>query len=345
MSGSGPSRAHPSLTHIVQVARELAGRVAKGDRRALARAITLAESTRPEDREPAEALMAALPSAGESLRIGIAGAPGVGKSTLIEALGLHALGAGHRLAVLAVDPSSPVSGGSILGDKTRMAELSRAGAAFIRPSPAAGRLGGVARRTGEAIRLCEAAGFERILVETVGLGQSETAVADLVDLVLLLVPPGGGDELQGIKRGIMERADILAVTKADGPMLAEAGRTAADYQHALRLLRPAADWTPVARTCSALTGAGVPELWAEFERFRLALGPAAIALRRGAQAVRQLSAEIEDELKAALAAAAGPARLAELEADVAAGRLTPRAAARRIVAELMGGPSAPAREP
>jgi LAO/AO transport system kinase len=329
-------------TEEAAAARELAGRIAAGDRRALARAITLVESRRPEDRAPAEALMAALPrSSIESLRIGIAGAPGVGKSTLIETLGLHAIGQGHRLAVLAVDPSSPVSGGSILGDKTRMAELSRAPAAFIRPSPAAGRLGGVARRTAEAVRLCEAGGHGRIIVETVGLGQSETAIAGLVDLVLLLVPPGGGDELQGIKRGIMETADILVVTKADGAMLEEAGRTAAEYQHALRLIRPQPGWAPVARTCSALTGAGIAELWAEIERFRGALGPAAIAARRSEQAVQQLSAEIEEELKAALGRAGLGDRLAALEREVAAGRLTPRAAARAIVAELVKSAAEP----
>jgi len=318
-----------------------------GDRRALARAITLAESTRPEDREPAELLMSALSTkTATTLRIGIAGAPGVGKSTLIEVLGLHAIGKGHRLAVLAVDPSSPMSGGSILGDKTRMTELSKANAAFIRPSPAAGRLGGVARRTSEAMRLCEAAGYDCVIVETVGLGQSETAIADQVDLVLLLVPPGGGDELQGIKRGIMETADIIAVTKADGAMAAEAGRTAADYQHALRLMRPAyGSWVPLARTCSALTGAGIPELWSEIERFGRDVGPEAIARRRAEQAVRHLSAEIEDELKARLAAAGLAERLAQFERDVAKGRLTPRAAARALVAELTGPVSQPSRKP
>ena len=333
----------PSAPPETGAAAELARKVVAGDRRALARAITLAESVRAEDRAPAEALMAALtnPSSG-TLRIGIAGAPGVGKSTLIEALGLHAIGQGHRLAVLAVDPSSPISGGSILGDKTRMAELSRADAAFIRPSPAAGRLGGVARRTAEAVRLCEAAGYDRIVVETVGLGQSETAIADLVDLVLLLVPPGGGDELQGIKRGIIETADLLAVTKADGPRLEEAGRTAAEYQHALRLIRPAdAPWVPTARTCSALTGAGVAELWAEIERFGLAIGPAGLAGRRAEQAGRQLSAEIEEELKARVVGAGLGGRLAALEAEVQAGRLTARAAARALIEEL-AGPSPPA---
>jgi LAO/AO transport system kinase len=336
----------PSAPAEEGAGRELARRIAEGDRRALARAITLVESTRAEDRAPGEALMAALPQpTSETLRIGIAGAPGVGKSTLIEALGLHAIAQGHRLAVLAVDPSSPVSGGSILGDKTRMAELSRAPAAFIRPSPAAGRLGGVARRTAEAVRLCEAAGYDRVIVETVGLGQSETAISGLVDLVLLLVPPGGGDELQGIKRGIMETADILAVTKADGPMLEQAGRTAAEYQHALRLFRPQGPWTPAVRTCSALTGSGIAELWAEFERFRAAVGAGAIARRRSEQAAQQLSAEIEEELKARLAEAGLSGRLKQLEGEVAAGRLTPRAAARTLVAEMMRAPVSTPRKP
>ena len=337
----------PSGTAESNKAAELARKVGAGDRRALARAITLVESGRAEDRAAAEALMAALaPRSGETLRIGIAGAPGVGKSTLIEALGLHVIARGRRLAVLAVDPSSPISGGSILGDKTRMAELSRADAAFIRPSPAAGRLGGVARRTAEAVRLCEAAGYERILVETVGLGQSETAVADLVDLVLLLVPPGGGDELQGIKRGIMETADLIAVTKADGPRVEEAGRTAADYQPALRLMRPAdAPWVPTARTCSALTEAGIAELWAEMERFGRVMGPAGLAARRAEQAVRQLSAEIEEELKARLAGAGLGGRRTALEAEVQAGRLTARAAARALIDELAGPATPPARKP
>ena len=328
-------------------ASALARRVAGGDRRALARAITLAESTRPEDRVPAEALMAGLPAPmRQSFRIGIAGAPGVGKSTLIEALGLHAIERGHRLAVLAVDPSSPMSGGSILGDKTRMTELARANAAFIRPSPTGGRLGGVARRTSEAIRLCEAAGYDHVIVETVGLGQSETAIAGLVDLVLLLVPPGGGDELQGIKRGIMETADLLAVTKADGSRLEEASRTAAEYQHALRLMRPAsAAWVPVARIASALTGAGVPELWAEIERFRERAGPDGLALRRAEQAAQQLSAEIEEELKTRLVEAGLRERFAELEREVRAGRLMPRAAAKALVSELTKPAAKPARKP
>jgi len=205
----------------------LAERVLAGDRRALAQAITLVESTRADHRDEAEALMAAvLPKSGGAQRIGITGVPGVGKSTFIEAFGLHLIAAGHRVAVLAVDPSSQRSGGSILGDKTRMQELARAEAAFIRPSPAGGSLGGVARRTREALLVCEAAGFDVVIVETVGVGQSETAVADMADVFLLLLQPGAGDELQGFKRGIVELADILAINKSDGDNVSAAQRAA-----------------------------------------------------------------------------------------------------------------------
>ncbi len=204
---------------------ELAAAVRSGDRRALARAITMVESTRADHRADATALIEQLlPATGRARRLGVSGVPGSGKSTLIEALGLHAIEAGHRVAVLAVDPSSKRSGGSILGDKTRMAELGRHEAAFIRPSPSSGTLGGVARRTREAMLLCEAAAFDLVLVETVGVGQSEVAVADLVDLFLLVASPAGGDELQGIKRGIMELADLIVVNKADGDLADAAGR-------------------------------------------------------------------------------------------------------------------------
>src|SRR5215470_7025982 len=213
-----------------------------GDRRALAQAITVIESTRADHRERADALLAAvLPHTGKSVRLGITGVPGVGKSTFIERFGLSLIERGRSLAVLAIDPSSKRGGGSILGDKTRMEELSRHNAAFIRPSPAGTTLGGVARRTREAMLLVEAAGFDTVLVETVGVGQSETAVADMVDMFIVLLLPGGGDDLQGIKRGVIELADLLVVNKADGDLLAAARRSAADYQHALRMLRsPAA---------------------------------------------------------------------------------------------------------
>src|SRR5690349_847379 len=217
----------------------LAAQVRAGDRRALAKAITLVESQRPEDETASAALIDnLLPHSGKAVRIGLSGSPGVGKSTFIEALGTWLTDRKHRVAVLAVDPSSRRSGGSILGDKTRMVRLAQDPSAFIRPSPAGTTLGGVARRTREAMVLVEAAGFDVVLVETVGVGQSETAVAEMVDMFVVLVSPGGGDELQGIKRGIMELADLVVVTKVDGDLIAPANRAAAEYKGALHLLRP-----------------------------------------------------------------------------------------------------------
>jgi LAO/AO transport system kinase len=324
----------------------LASAVLRGDRRALARAITLVESTREDDRERAEALLERLtPKAGRSIRIGISGAPGVGKSTLIEALGLHLLNSGHRVAVLAVDPSSIRSGGSILGDKTRMAELARADGAFIRPSPAGGTLGGVARRTREAIPLCEAAGFDVILVETVGVGQSETAVSEMTDFFILLVQPGGGDELQGIKKGIMEIADLVLVTKSDGDLAAAAKRAVADYRHALRLVRPErSGWTPTAEACSATTGTGIAEAWGIVERFRRKTGEKALGRRRAEQAVSHLWREVNELLRSRIARRPRLARAAaELERRVVAGDLAPGQAAHRLVEEAF--PEASDREP
>jgi LAO/AO transport system kinase len=317
---------------------ELAEAVARGDRRALAQAITLVESTRTGDRPAADALLEKLlPRTGKSIRIGISGAPGVGKSTFIETFGLHVLGEGHRLAVLAVDPSSRIGGGSILGDKTRMAELAADQRAFIRPSPAGITLGGVARRSREALLLCEAAGHDVVLVETVGVGQSETAVADMTDMFLLLLQPGGGDELQGIKRGIVELADLILVNKDDGEMMEAAGRTAADYQHALRLLRPAtAGWQPQVQRCSALTGTGIPGVWKTVEAFRKTVGKKAIAERRARQARAWLKAELTDSLMDALARESDVAkRLPALEGKVAAGLATPGAAARELLAGFL----------
>ena len=314
----------------------LAAEVAAGDRRALARAITLAESTRPEDRAAAEALLGALlERTGKARRLGISGAPGVGKSTFIEAFGLAAIAAGRRVAVLAVDPSSQRGGGAILADKTRMPELARNPAAFIRPSPAGRTLGGVARRTREAIWLAEAAGFDLILVETVGVGQSETAVADMVDLFLLLIGPGGGDDLQALKRGIVERADLVLVTKADGDLAPAARRAAADYGHALRLLRPGT--APEVRAISALEGRGIGELLALVEGHVAGLeASGAFAERRAAQARAALWSEIGEGLIEALRAdAAVAARLPALEAEVAARRLTPSAAARQALAAFL----------
>jgi LAO/AO transport system kinase len=314
----------------------LAQGVLAGERRALARAITLIESTRPDHREVAEALLHdLLPHTGRSVRVGITGVPGAGKSTFIEAFGLHVVGQGHRLAVLAVDPSSPRSGGSILGDKTRMEELSRDTRAFIRPSPSGCTLGGVARRTREAMLVCEAAGFDVIVVETVGVGQSETTVADMVDMFLLLLVPGGGDELQGIKKGIVELADAVIVNKADGDLAAAAQRAARDYGNALHLLRSAeACWTVPVLTCSALQQAGIGEIWATVGRFRQAMEAAGrFAGRRSAQAHAWMWNEIAETLLQTLKDdPAIASRLPEMERRVADGLLAPGVAARRLVA-------------
>jgi len=318
---------------------DLAESVVAGDRRALARAITLIESTRADHRAEAAALLdKLLPAAGKSIRLGISGAPGVGKSSFIEAFGLHVIGQGHRVAVLAVDPSSKIGGGSILGDKTRMAGLATAEGAFIRPSPAGGTLGGVARRTRESITAVEAAGFDVVVVETVGVGQSETAVADMVDMFVLMLQPAGGDDLQGLKRGIVELADLILVNKSDGDLTAAAGRTAADYQHALHLLRaPTPGWTPEVRQCSALTGAGVGEVWQTVARFRQALSAGGyLQRRRSEQARAALHAELSESLLAALRSDPDVARrLADLEKRVAGGRLSPAAAADAVVAAFL----------
>jgi LAO/AO transport system kinase len=321
-------------------AEALARALTEGSRRALARAITLSESTRPEHRATAERVLELLlPARADSVRLGISGVPGVGKSTFIEAFGQHVIGEGHRLAVLAVDPSSKRGGGAILGDKTRMAELSRSDAAFIRPSPAGETLGGVARRTREAILLCEAAGYDVVLVETVGVGQSETAVAEMVDMFLLLLLPGGGDELQGIKRGIVELADLLLVNKADGPFLEAARHTVADYRSALRLLRPASPaWRPEVVAVSALTGEGIPEAWEQVERHREAVTRSGERQqRRAGQARAALWAEIGEGLLDAFRADPDVApRIAQAEKRVMAGRTTPGVAARALLAGFLG---------
>ncbi len=310
-----------------------------GDRRALARAITLIESTRSDHRRQAEALIETLlPDSGKSLRIGISGPPGVGKSTFIEAFGQYAIEKGRRLAVLAVDPSSRLSGGSILGDKTRMEALSRAEAAFIRPSPAGLTLGGVARRTREALLVCEAAGFDLILVETVGVGQSETAVAEMVDLFLLLLLPGGGDDLQGIKRGIMELADLIVINKADGDFKAAAERSAADVANALGLMQPRhAGWRPEVLRCSALKNRGIDAIWARVEAFAAALQQSgAFDAQRRDQARAWLWHELSDSLIEALKADPHvAAKLGSLEAKVGAGKIAPGTAARELLAGFL----------
>jgi LAO/AO transport system kinase len=321
-------------------AARLADGVRAGDRRALARAITLIESTRQDHRRAAEALLERLlPATGGAVRLGISGVPGVGKSTFIERFGLHVIDCRHKVAVLAVDPSSKRGGGAILGDKTRMGELARSEAAFIRPSPAGATLGGVARRTREALLLCEAAGFDVVIVETVGVGQSETAVADMVDMFLLLLLPGGGDDLQGIKRGVMEIADLIAVNKADGDLAAAARHTVADYRNALRLLRSASpEWRTEVMAISALTGAGIEAVWQAVGRHRAAMEKSGErARRRGEQARTALWSELGEALLEALRHhPMVRTRLASVEAGVTAGRTLPAAAARQLLDDFLG---------
>ncbi|CAO3351181.1 methylmalonyl Co-A mutase-associated GTPase MeaB [Azospirillum palustre] len=321
----------------LQDAARLAEAVRSGDRRALARAITLIESTRADHRVTAEALLAALlPHTGNSVRLGISGVPGVGKSTFIEAFGLHVIGLGHKVAVLAVDPSSQRTGGSILGDKTRMVDLSRDPDAFIRPSPAGATLGGVARRTREAMLVCEAAGFDVIVVETVGVGQSETAVADMVDLFMLLLLPAGGDELQGIKKGIVELADLVVVNKADGDLAATARHTVADYRHALTLLRHG-DWRVPVLSCSAFRKVGIDTIWDTIgEHKAVTEANGARATRRAEQARAWLWSEIRETLIDRFRAhPAVRADLARLEAEVTAGTTIPAAAAHTLLGRFL----------
>lgn len=323
----------------------LAARVRGGERRALAQAITLVESNNCARRATADALLERLaPQSGGGFRIGISGVPGVGKSTFIEALGQLIVDAGHRLAVLAVDPSSSLRGGSLLGDKTRMHGLANRPEAFIRPSPSGGTLGGVARRTRETILLCEAAGYDVVLVETVGVGQSETAVGAMTDMFVLLLMPGAGDELQGIKRGIMELADLMLINKADGELAAAANRAAADYRNALRLLRPRLQhWSVPVQTCSALDGSGVGDAWNTMERFHRTLSDdGTLESRRAAQAEQWLW----DEVGAAMLS--GLKRdervqgcLKQLENDVIQGRLPASVAARRLLAILLPDDNGP----
>lgn len=278
----------------------LAEEVLAGNRRALARAITLIESTRRDHRASAIKLLEKLmPHSGSSIRVGISGVPGVGKSTFIEALGNHVIDAGHKVAVLTVDPSSAISGGSILGDKTRMDTLSRRSEAFIRPSPSGETLGGVTRRSRETLLLCEAAGFDVIMVETVGVGQSETQVSEMTDMFILLLLPGAGDELQGIKRGIMELADLIIINKADDDLLSLAGRAKAEYQNALGLLHPGrtSDWTVAVQTCSSRDGKGLDDAWSTILSHQNMLeNTGQLTKRRADQAKNWMWSEVKESL-------------------------------------------------
>jgi LAO/AO transport system kinase len=310
--------------------------VLHGDRMVLARAITVVESDLPADGELAALMLdRILPHAGKSRRVGITGVPGVGKSTFIDALGMHLIcDCGENVAVLSVDPSSPISGGSILGDKTRMERLSAEERAFIRPSPSRGHLGGVARRTRETILLCEAAGYRNILVETVGVGQSETAVRAMTDFFLLLMLAGAGDELQGMKRGIIEMLDGMAINKADGDNKVKAERARVEYANALHLFPASADgWTPPVFTCSAKTGDGVPEIWQMIlDHRRLLEGNGYLAQQRSLQALEWLNELVILGLQESFAADRDvAARFPVLREEVRLGRVTPFAASRELL--------------
>jgi LAO/AO transport system kinase len=321
---------------------ELADRIRAGERRALARAITLVESGRDDHRAQAVALLDRLAGSGrQALRIGLSGTPGVGKSTFIESFGMMLTGQGLRVAVLAVDPSSARSGGSILGDKTRMERLTREPNAFIRPSPSQTALGGVARRTRDAVALCEAAGFDIVLIETVGVGQSETMVAEMADLFILLLAPAGGDELQGVKRGIMEMADIILVNKADGDLKPAAMRTCADYAGALRLLRKRPqdpEGFPKAMTVSALEEEGLQNAWGEMQAlaaWRRENGH--FDARRAEQARHWFGEEVRLGLLARLEKDPDArARMDRLGAAVARGEISVSGAAAQMLAALSG---------
>jgi LAO/AO transport system kinase len=309
-----------------------------GSRAALARAITLIESRRGDHQAAARDLVQALlPATGKAVRVGITGSPGVGKSTTIDVLGTYLIERGHKVAVLAVDPSSTRSGGSILGDKTRMGRLAGSDNAYIRPSPASGTLGGVAAKTRETMLLCEAAGFDVVLVETVGIGQSETAVCDMTDFFLALMLPGAGDELQGIKKGLVELADMIAVNKADGDNIKRANLAAAEYRGALHILTPRSEhWHPPVVTYSALMGTGIDALWEKIQDHQHAMIESGeFAARRRDQQVKWMWSMLEQRMLARLRAdPAIRAKVKKTEAEVADGRITPSVAAEQI-AEML----------
>ncbi len=310
-----------------------------GDRRAVARTITLLESTRADRAAEGQAVLEALvPYTGGAVRVGITGPPGVGKSTFIETLGLGLLARGHRVAVLAVDPSSPVTGGSILGDKTRMERLAREEAAYIRPSPSGGSLGGVADRTREAMLVCEAAGYDVVLVETVGIGQSEVTVASMVDFFCVLLQPGAGDALQGIKKGVLELADALVVTKADGDQKLLAERTRVEHEQALGLLRTSSAWTPRVLTASALRAEGVAAVWeVVLEHREVLTASGELDVRRRRQARAWMWSLVEEGLHRAFRSHPQVAgKIDALERDVAGRKTTPAAAARALLDAFRG---------
>ncbi len=330
-AASAPSSAGPDIGRLARGIRA-------GDRAVLARAITLVESRRADHQKAARDLVQQLlPTTGHAVRVGITGVPGVGKSTTIDTLGHFLTGHGHKVAVLAVDPSSTRSGGSILADKTRMARLAADANAFVRPSPSSGTLGGVAAKTRETLLLCEAAGYDVVLVETIGTGQSETAVADMTDAFLVLMLPGAGDELQGIKKGVIELADLIAVNKADGDNVARAKAAAAEYRAALHIVSPASPhWTPPVVTYSAMTGDGIAALWGKIlEHRERMIDTGELTARRRAQQVKWMWTLLEERLMSRLKSdPALKAKRPRLEAAVADGKIAPAVAVEDLAAVL-----------
>jgi LAO/AO transport system kinase len=328
------SRSQPPASDLARLARG----VRAGERAVIARAITLVESRRTDHQKAARRLVQELlPSTGNAVRVGITGAPGVGKSTTIDALGTFLTAKGSKVAVLAVDPSSARSGGSILADKTRMARLGSDPNAFVRPSPSSGTLGGVAAKTRESMLVCEAAGYDVVLVETIGTGQSETMVADMTDFFLVLMLPGAGDDLQGLKKGVVEIADMIAINKADGDNVNRAKAAAAEYRAALHILNPRSpSWSPPVVTYSALSGQGIAELWASVLDHRERMTKTGeLEARRREQQVKWMWAMLEDRLFARLRSdPALKAKLPRIEAAVAEGRTSPAVAVDEIAAAL-----------